>query len=146
MVRSPSGVTRMSEREVPAIPAGFLTGALSKATLSRLDVVGEDPAKFVVGDLADEADLPPNEATPTAVLAAEPPEISSAGPHAGIECRHAGIIDQTHAALRATMPGEIGIVAAADDVDNGVTYGDDIGEVADMARCISSKRTGRFGA
>jgi hypothetical protein len=42
--------------------------------------VAEDLAELVIADLAHVFPRPPKEATPTMVLAAEPPEISTPGP------------------------------------------------------------------
>ena len=36
-------------------------------------------------------------------------------------------IDQPHAALGGAVPGEEGVVAAADDVDDGIADGDHVG-------------------
>ena len=47
----------------------------------RAQIVAEEPAELVVLDLADEAGAwPPSEATPAAVFAPEPPEMTVAGP------------------------------------------------------------------
>ena len=80
MVRWPSGVTRMRQR-----PVGSLAGCRRRRREGHAggaDVVAEHLAELVVAVLPMKPALPPNEATPTMVLATEPPEISMAGPMA----------------------------------------------------------------
>ena len=61
MVRSPSGVTRISER---AVGAPLVARRRVEGDADGADVVAEDRAELVVGDLADEGARPPNEASP----------------------------------------------------------------------------------
>ncbi len=78
IVRWPSGVTRISERPVGSPPPA--AAAVLKVTpAARMSWRNTLPnSSFAV--LAMKPALPPNEATPTIVFAAEPPEISMPGP------------------------------------------------------------------
>ena len=78
IVRCPSGVTRMSERDV-ALPAATTAGVL-KVTPAALISWRKMRPNSSSATLPMKAPRPPNEATPTTVFAAEPPEISMAGP------------------------------------------------------------------
>jgi hypothetical protein len=79
MVRSPSGVTRISEREVGGPSAsGWEANVTPAARMSWAKMrPNSSPATLPMKPAN-----PPREATPTMLLAAEPPEISVAGPMA----------------------------------------------------------------
>ena len=83
MVRSPSGVTRIRQRAVGRA-VGRRRGVERDA--DGADVVAEDLAELVVGDLADEGGAcRRSEARPAMVLAAEPPEHLDRRAHGGVQ-------------------------------------------------------------
>ena len=57
---------------------------------------------------------------PTMVLAAEPPDISTAGAHVPVNRRGAGLVDQRHAALGHAVGGEKTVVGLHQYVENRV--------------------------
>ncbi len=69
---------------------------------------------------------PPNEATPAMVLAADPPEISISGAHGRVERGGRVGVDEAHMPLGRAVARQEGVVAASDDVDDGVADGDDV--------------------
>ena len=78
MVRSPSGVTRMKLRAVAGPSCGRRDVEMDA---DGLQVVGEEAAESRRrGTLPMKPARPPSEATPTAVLAPDPPETIVAGP------------------------------------------------------------------
>ena len=79
MVRSPSGVTRISERAVGAPPAAG--GVLKVTPAARMSWRTSGRTRRPP-TLPMKPARPPNEATPTMVLATDPPEISMPGPMA----------------------------------------------------------------
>ena len=72
------------------------------------------------------ADRAPNEASPAIVLAADPPERSSPRFQQRVEVLRLLRIDQAHIALAHLVLGQEGIVAASDDVDDGIANADNI--------------------
>jgi len=77
MVRSPSGVTRIRDREVAALPeTAAVRNSTFAARMSWLKIRPNSSSET----LPINAPRPPNEERPTIVLAADPPEISIAGP------------------------------------------------------------------
>ena len=77
MVRWPSGVIRIRLRAVGGAP---MIGRLSKVTpAARMSWVKTSPS-WSSHTLPMKPAVPPSEAMPTAVLAADPPDISTAGP------------------------------------------------------------------
>ena len=78
MVFSASGVTMMRQRPVPGPPRR--TGRHGVLDAGRPDVMAEELAEGVVSHLSDEGGPAPRDARQAAVLAAEPPETSVAGP------------------------------------------------------------------
>ena len=77
IVRCASGVIRIRQRPVasPAVAAG-----VSNPTPDRPQVVREDLAELVSLTLPTYCARAPNDATPTIVFAADPPEICTPGP------------------------------------------------------------------
>ena len=76
-VHRPLRVGRDQDQAAPGrLAAAFRRG--QELDAERPDVVDEDLAELVVGDLADEAGRPPSAATPAMVFAAEPPLVSRA--------------------------------------------------------------------
>ncbi len=91
------------------------------------DVVGEDVAELVVGDLADVGGrVPPRAAMPAMVLAAEPPEDFDAGAHDLVEALGVSGVDEGHGALGEVVLGEKGVVCLGEHVDDGVADGGDV--------------------
>ena len=105
---------------------GLLHRRIAEGDARRLDVVGEDAAEIVVRDLADEGRLAAERGDADHRIGGRAAGDFDARAHAGVERRDARLIDQAHAALGAAVLGQIGIVAAADDVDNGIADGDDV--------------------
>ena len=79
IVRWPSGVTRISDRPVGSPP---LAGGVVKVTPAARMSWRKISPNWSSAVLPMNPDLPPNEATPTMVLATEPPDISMPGPMA----------------------------------------------------------------
>ena len=69
---------------------------------------------------------PPNDATPTAVLAAEPPEVSCAGPELRVDLVGAGRVDHRHRAPLDPGAGDDVVGLVREHVDERVAERDDI--------------------
>ncbi len=83
MVRCASGVTMMRQRPLGSpSTAGLATNSTPAARMSWPNTVPRSSSATRPMNAA----LPPSDATPTNVLAAEPPEISIAGPIAAYRC------------------------------------------------------------
>ena len=82
MVFSASGVTMMRQRPVPGPAPLRPAGRDGVLDAGGPDVMAKDLAEGVVSHLSDEADRAPRDARQAAVLAADPPETSVAGPRA----------------------------------------------------------------
>ena len=54
------------------------------------------------------------------VLAAEPPDISVAGPMSAVDRQRAGLVDQRHAALGHAVAGEKALVGLHQHVENRI--------------------------
>ena len=77
MVRSPSGVTMMKDL---AVAGPDIAGTVSKSTPKARIFWAKSSPSVSFRTLPMKAARPPSEATPAAVLAAQPPEMISAGP------------------------------------------------------------------
>ena len=69
---------------------------------------------------------PPNDAMPTMVLAADPPEISAAGPIAAYSCSARSGVDERHGAAREAVGVDELVGFVAQHVDEGVADPDDV--------------------
>ena len=72
------------------------------------------------------AERPPNAATPTAVLAAEPPDVSCAGPELRVDLVGAGGVDHRHRAALDAGAGDDVVGLVAEHVDQRVPERDDV--------------------
>ena len=68
----------------------------------------------------------PKPATPTMVLAAEPPDFSTALPIASIDRLRARLVDQRHAALVHALLDEEIVLGAGDHIDDGVADAENV--------------------
>ena len=69
---------------------------------------------------------PPKEATPAAVLPAQPPEDSIAGAHQGIEPRRLVHLDQAHRTLDQLFADEEILFGPGDDVEDGIADAENV--------------------
>ena len=68
----------------------------------------------------------PKPATPTMVLAAEPPDFSTRLAHRLIDRLRARLVDQRHAALVHLLLDEEIVLGAGDHIDNGVADAENV--------------------
>ena len=69
---------------------------------------------------------PPNAATPTAVFAADPPDVSCAGPELRVDLVGAGRVDHRHRAPLDPGPGDDVVGLVREHVDERVAERDDV--------------------
>ncbi len=104
------------------------------------DVMAEDRADLIARRLADEGRLAAERGDARHGVGDRAAGDLRARPHGVVKRQHGRLVDQTHAPLHAGMLGEEGVVAAADDVDNGVSDADDVMLIHGEAFRISSGR------
>ena len=89
---------------------------------------------------------PPRAATPAAVLPAEPPLISRAGPHMVVEPGRLLGVDQAHHALGQALALEEVVVAIGDDVDDRIADGEHVeADVGGHSWAFAGGKAGALG-
>jgi hypothetical protein len=122
MVRCPSGVTRIRTR-----PDGTLTSFdIGVVNTDRADVVGENFAQLVGGDLTHEAAAPAEHRDARRGIAGGTAADLAPRAHLAVEPRRLLLVDQAHRPLVELLGNDEFLVGGGDDIDDSVADAEDV--------------------
>ncbi len=123
-MRWPSGVTKIRQRAVVGSPARDRGGEVDAG---GADVVREDVAELIVGDLADERAFPAERGDPGDGVRRRSARDFAARAHLGIE--RIGFLGREHQLHRALGDADFldeAVLGLGENVDDGIADGDDV--------------------